>query len=80
MNEIHKGASDVEEKECLSVLNFNEIKNLVKYITEGVVPLFERLERKVEELTEKICVLEETKRKRKSKPLFNLELDDDEFE
>jgi len=76
------GKESWADKKCLIDANFEEIKNLVKYITGDLVPFFDRLEAKVEELTEKLHVLETRNKatKRKRQPLFNLNIDDESDE
>jgi len=81
MSNVNNVVAGADEKECLSLANFKEIKNLVKYVTEDIVSLFGRLEAKVEELAEKIDILEQKNqsgKKRKEHPLFCLDIEDEE--
>lgn len=64
--------------ECLAHSNFKELKSLVGYITQTLLPTVSKLEATVEELMEKIETLEEgRKRKRPRFFLGDIESDDE---
>ena len=55
-NKVMGGASELE---CLTRSNFQELKNLIQYITVDLLPQIGRLESTVEDLNEQIQQLKQ---------------------
>ena len=70
-SEIRKGVGGESKVECLARLNFEEIRNLIKYITSDLVPKIKRLEDEVQRFKDLLAP-------RQQEPLFCLTIDDDD--
>ena len=73
-NKRRQGSGSGKKKECLTDQNFNEIKNLIGYVTGVLLPRIAKLESQVTVLTNAIEV-KGTSIGTKRPKLFNLDID-----